>query len=142
MKAIFVDTSGWMACADGADPAHRPACDARDAALRDGQSLVTTDYVVDETLTLIRMRIGLSAAEEWWKQIENSSRIRWEWIGVARTEKARQIFFSHSDKGYSFTGCTSFVVMKELKLKEVLTADIHFRQMGFQVIPPLLHRRR
>ena len=66
MKAVFVDTAGWMACADAADPAHERACGARDAALRQGSALVTTDYVADETLTLLRMRISLRAAEAWW----------------------------------------------------------------------------
>lgn len=34
---------------------------ARDAALERGQLLITTDFVVDETLTLIRFRLGLCA---------------------------------------------------------------------------------
>jgi len=54
MKALLVDTSGWMACADEADPAHVRCCAARDKALEAGQTLVTTDFIVDETLTLIR----------------------------------------------------------------------------------------
>ena len=135
MKGIFVDTAGWMACADEADPAHRPSCDARDAALEQGSILVTTDYVIDETLTLIRKRLGLAAAEAWWEQVEDSSRLRWEWIGVTRAEKARRVFFRHRDKDYSFTDCTSLVVMQELKLKRVLTTDNHFRQMGFEALP-------
>ena len=135
MKGIFVDTAGWMACADESDPAHERARKARDAALEEGKILVTTDYVVDETLTLIRMRLSLIAAEAWWSQLEGSSRLRWEWIGVARAEKARALFFRHRDKGYSFTDCTSFIVMKELKLKQALTTDRHFRQMGFDVLP-------
>lgn len=135
MKRLFVDTAGWMACADGADPAHRPACTARDTALEQGSILVTTDYVIDETLTLIRKRLGLGAAEAWWEQIEGSSRLRWEWIGVTRAEKARRVFFRHRDKDYSFTDCTSLVVMQELKLRQALTTDKHFRQMGFQVLP-------
>lgn len=135
MKGLFVDTAGWMACADGADPAHRSACAARDAALEQGNTLVTTDYVVDETLTLIRKRLGLDAAEAWWEQVEGSSRLRWEWIGVTRAEKARRVFFRHRDKAYSFTDCTSLVVMQELRLKLALTTDAHFRQMGFQVLP-------
>ena len=63
MRSLFVDTAGWMACADGADPRHARARAARDQALEAGCLLVTTDYVVDETLTLIRMRLGLRAAE-------------------------------------------------------------------------------
>ena len=135
MNGLFVDTAGWMACADEADPAHRRALEARDSALKSGKVLVTTDYVIDETLTLIRLRLTLAAAEEWWTQLEGSSRLRWEWIGVARAEKARDVFFRYRDKRYSFTDCTSFVVMKELKLKEALTTDRHFRQMGFEVLP-------
>ena len=141
MKALFVDTGGWMACADAADSAHAPACAARDAALRAGQLLVTTDYVLDECLTLIRMRLGVAAAKAWWGQIEGSSRLRWEWIGVARAEKARAVFFRHRDKAYSFTDCTSLVVMHELKLRQALTTDAHFRQMGFEVVPLLKKRR-
>jgi predicted nucleic acid-binding protein len=135
VKALFVDTAGWMACADAADPAHEPARASRDAALEAGRLLLTTDYVVDETLTLIRMRLGIAAAEAWWTQIEGSSRLRYETIDALRAEKARSIFFRHRDKDYSFTDCTSFVVMRELRLKEALTTDRHFRQMGFHAVP-------
>ena len=137
MKGLFVDTAGWMACADRADPQHVRASDARDAALERGELLVTTDYVVDETLTLIRKRLGLAAAEAWWRQVEGSSRLRWEWIDLARAEKARGLFFRCRDKDYSFTDCTSFVVMQELRLKQALTTDDHFRQMGFRTLPDL-----
>ena len=60
MKAgLFVDTGGWMAMADAADPAHLAIRRARDECLRDGGILVSTDYVTDEALTLIRLRLGL-----------------------------------------------------------------------------------
>lgn len=131
MKPVFVDTAGWMACADAADPAHRSATAARDAWLKQGGMLVTTDYVVDETLTLIRLRLGHAAAEAWWRQVDGSSRLRWESIGATRAEKARAIFFRYEDKDFSFTDCTSFVVMRELRLREALTTDHHFAQMGF-----------
>ena len=135
MNGIFVDTAGWMACADEGDPAHFLARHARDAALEQGNVLITTDYVVDETMTLVRMRLGLTAAKSWWEQLEGSSRLRWEWIGIERAARARKAFFRHRDKTYSFTDCTSLVVMQELKLNTVLTTDRHFQQMGFQVLP-------
>lgn len=135
MTALFVDTAGWMACADASDTAHDACRAARDKALRAGQVLVTTDYVVDETLTLIRLRLSLPAAEAWWRQVDGSRRVRWERIDPGRFDRALELFFRHRDKGYSFTDCTSFAVMRELKLPGVLTTDRHFRQMGFDVVP-------
>jgi len=143
MKPLFVDTAGWMACADAADPAHEAACMVRDEALEGGRILVTTDYVADETLTLVRLRIGLAAAEAWWRQVEGSPRVRWEWIDPDRAEKARHAFFRHRDKAYSFTDCTSLIVMQQLRLRQALTTDRHFVQMGFQALPgPASGRRR
>jgi len=135
MKALLVDTAGWLACADSGDPAHAKAVAARDRWLEQASLLVTTDYVVDETLTLLRLRLGLAAAETWWSQIEGSSRLRWEFVDAERADKARAIFFRYRDKDFSFTDCTSFVVMRDLKLREVLTTDRHFSQMGFTVLP-------
>jgi predicted nucleic acid-binding protein len=141
MRAFFVDTGGWMACADGADPAHVHCRTARDRALETGHVLVTTDFVADETLTLIRLRLGLEAAEAWWQQIERSPRLRWERVDSDRFEKARHIFFRYGDKDYSFTDCTSFVVMREMRLTHAITTDHHFRQMGFEVLPAPAGRR-
>lgn len=130
--------------ADGADPAHEASCQARDAHLREGGFLVSTDYVVDETLTLIRIRLGLRAAERWWAQVDASSRVRWERIGAPRARKARERFFEWRDKDFSLTDCTSFVVMKELGLTRALTTDHHFSQAGFETVPrgPKGPRRR
>ncbi len=121
--------------ADAADPMHAASRGSRDAWLRSGGNLVSTDYVIDETLTLIRMRLGLGAAARWWKQIDASARLRWEWITPSRAEKARRWFFDWNDKDFSFTDCTSFVVMKELRIQTALTADRHFSQAGFDSLP-------
>jgi uncharacterized protein len=135
MKGVFVDTAGWVACADAADTVHTRAKAARDAALEQGQPLVTTDYVVDETLTVLRLRLGLRAAESWWRQIDASSRLRWERISVERFDRARTLFFQFRDKNFSFTDCSSFVVMQELRLRQALTTDRHFEHMGFETLP-------
>ena len=137
---LFVDTAGWMAMVDASDQAHASTRQVRDAHLRDGGLLVTTDYVADETLTLIRMRLGLRAAARWWAQVDASTRVRWEWIDPARAEKARARFFGWADKAFSFTDCTSFVVMDELGLKKALTTDRHFRQAGFESLPTVIRQ--
>lgn len=140
MRALFVDTAGWMACADASDPDHGRCCTARDGALESGQLLVTTDFVADETLTLIRLRLGLPAARAWWLQVDRSSRLRWERVDSDRFEKARELFFQYTDKAFSFTDCTSFVVMREMRLTHALTTDGHFRQAGWQTLPATRRR--
>ena len=135
MTWLFVDTAGWVACADASDEAHQRTCLARDAALEAGEILVTTDFVVDETLTLLRLRLGLAAANAWWNQVDRSPRLRWERIDSERFERARQVFFQYRDKDFSFTDCTSFVVMRDIKATRALTTDRHFRQMGFHAVP-------
>ncbi|MGH7969019.1 MAG: type II toxin-antitoxin system VapC family toxin [Limisphaerales bacterium] len=135
MKALFVDTAGWMSCADEADRSHNGSVASRDLWLEQGGVLVTTDYVLDETLTLVRLRLGIDAAEAWWDQVESSARLRWEPVGTERAAAARAIFFRYRDKDFSFTDCTSFALMRELRIREVLTTDRHFAQMGFTLNP-------
>ena len=94
MKLMFVDTAGWMMLADGSDPKHEAAKKDRDAWMKGGGSFVTTDYIADETLTLLRMRLGIDAAERWWSQVEASSRVHWEWIEPERAAKARETMFA------------------------------------------------
>jgi len=84
---------------------------------------------------LLRVRLGPDAAERWWNQVEGSSRLTWEWVDPARAEKARHWFFRWRDKDFSFTDCTSFVVMKERRLRSVFTTDHHFAQAGFELVP-------
>jgi uncharacterized protein len=135
VKVLFTDTSGWMACADENDPAHQQALRARNDWLSEGGILCSTDYVTDETLTLLRMRLGLAAAKTWWESVSASKRVRWLSINGDHLESARTLFFRHRDKEYSFTDCTSFVVMKAERLKIALTTDHHFTQAGFQCLP-------
>ena len=135
MRLLFVDTAGWMACADESDPAHGKAVAARDSWLEERGLFVTSDYVVDETLTLLRIRLGIDAAETWWQQVDASSRVRWEYVSPGRADKARGLFFRYRDKDFSFTDCTSFILMRELKLREALTTDRHFLQAGFAIKP-------
>ena len=135
MKEMFVDTAGWIAAADSRDVKGSAVREARDTWLSSGGLLTTTDYVIDETLTTIRSRLGLDAAEAWWVQIDGSSRLRIESIDEMRRERARILFFGYRDKQFSFTDCCSFVLMRELRIQRVLTLDHHFRQMGFEVVP-------
>jgi|SRR4051794_23374238 predicted nucleic acid-binding protein len=46
-------------------------------------------------------------------------------------QRGVELFASRTDKEWSLTDCTSFVVTEEQGLSEALTADRHFEQAGF-----------
>ena len=135
MNRLYVDTAGWMALADAKDPLHSASMQYRDTSLENGAILVTSNYILDETLTLIRMRLGIDAAEKWWHPVSESPRCDVRWITPELSERALQYFFKWRDQSFSFTDCTSFVLMKESGIEKALTSDHHFTIAGFKIFP-------
>lgn len=132
---VFADTSALYALIDRRDAFHPAMRSAVERIVRGGRRLVTTDYVVAEALNLANARGGKRVATRLLDLLEQSAGIRVEWIGVERFVRSKAFFRKHDDHGYSFTDCTSFVVMKEERLAEALTSDAHFRAAGFRVLP-------
>lgn len=136
-REVFADTSGLYALIDRKDASHEEARDAIGVLLRAGRRLVVTDYVIDETVTLAKARAGALAANRVLDLIERSRGIRIEWIGADRFEATKAFFRRHADHGYSFTDCSSFVVMRELCLTQALTSDRHFPEAGVEALLPV-----
>lgn len=135
VRRVFVDTSGWYALIDRNDPDHERAVTFVRGLLGDGGRLVSTDYVLDESYTLARARSGSRAAFRLMDLIGSTAGLDLEWVGSARFERAGSIFRRYEDQSFSFTDCTSFVVMRELGLTDALTRDRHFRIAGFGMVP-------
>ena len=131
---LFVDTSGLYALADHRDPLRALAKRHVTARVTAGARLVLTDYVVDEACTLAKARAGSYAALRLLELVESSAGFRLEWVGPDRFDAAKAHFRKHADHDYSFTDCTSFVVMRELRLRDALTSDRHFMEAGFRAL--------
>jgi len=134
MRKIFVDTSAWDAIADGGDPNHEPALLFRDEIA--GQCrLVSSNYVLDELFTLLLMNIGHQRTLAYKKQLDvliEERILEIIWISEELASEAWGIFTQFNvDKKWSFTDCTSYVIMKQVEIDEVFAFDHHFEQMGF-----------
>lgn len=132
---VFVDTSGFYALLAAKDTHHVKAAALLKKAAASGTRFVTTDYILDETATLLKVRglghlLGLFFAD-----ILASNACRTVWTDADNFARAREYFLQHKDKDYSFTDCVSFCTMRTMGLHLALTTDVHFRQAGFK---PLL----
>ncbi|MDQ7858692.1 MAG: PIN domain-containing protein [Armatimonadota bacterium] len=133
---IFVDTAAFLAVENRRDAHHNAALAFRTAALEQGQAFVTSDYVLDETYTLMRLRAGHAVAVQFGEDIRASRVLRVEYLTSDVIEVAWRIFRGFADKDFSFTDCTSFALMERLGLEAVFTFDDHFRQYGRFAIRP------
>lgn len=133
-RSVFVDTSAWYALINRRDAYHARARAVLDSITREHTRLVTTDYVIDEACTLTKLRAGAEAAGRLLQLLDATELVEWEWIGAERFKRARALFLAQRDQGFSFTDCTSFVVMREERIGEALTADKHFEIAGFRAL--------
>ena len=131
---IFIDTGGFYSLLVRRDRMHARAAEFMDNAARARDRFVTTDYIIDETVTLLKARGHGELVGPLFEAIENSAAMRVEWTTSQRFEEARIFCLRHSDKAWSFTDCVSFVVMQSLGATRALTSDNHFEQVGFQVL--------
>lgn len=126
-----MDSAGFFALWDAGDEHHAAAVRLQASLVRQRRRFVTTEYVVDETVTLLRMRHSHAAAVDFLDTIERSEALRLEWIGPERFRAAGALFRKHADKEWSFTDCVSFAMMREMRVREAFTTDYHFEQAGF-----------
>jgi uncharacterized protein len=133
MKQVFVDTSAFAALADKNDDNHAKAVDFNKTI--SGIRLVTTNYVLDELYTLLLLHAGYSKTVQFKHRLDfliTRKALVVVWISEAIATQTWQIFEQfNTDKQWSFTDCTSYVVMKDQGITEAFTFDHHFSQMGF-----------
>jgi predicted nucleic acid-binding protein len=122
---IFVDTGAWYALLDKNDSDHIAAVEFKESLTH---SLVTTNYVADEIITLAKARLGHDIAVEIGEKLWNESIATLVRVTSQDEKKAWEIFVKHRDKGFSFTDCSSFAVMERLGIIEAFAFDEHFNQ--------------
>ncbi len=126
---IFVDTGAWFALAVKEDPDHEAAVSFLEQNV---EPLATSDFVVVETMNLLRFRrrdaVGHTLANRVGSDLWEEKAAVLIRCTPDDIERARQIFERFSDKLWSFTDCTSFAVMKRNDMVEAFAFDRHFEQ--------------
>ena len=124
--------------ADANDPAHTAVKKLRESDIEAGRRWVTSDYVLDETITRLFARRPVNEAERFCSALFRAQQrglLFIEPIHAARFRAAYRLRVRYNDKPrVSFTDLTSFIVMEELAIRHVITGDSHFRRSEFRLI--------
>lgn len=132
---IFIDTGAFLARHLSKDQYHRRAAEFWNVIRKKNETCATSNFVLDETFTLLGRRAGYGFAAQRARNIYASGSLI-----ILRSDnedelKAIDFFEKYSDHGLSFTDCVSFVLMQKRKIKKVFTFDHHFQMQGFQSFP-------
>jgi predicted nucleic acid-binding protein len=129
-----MDTWGWLALWDKKDSEHEKVKKHYEGFRNKRGLCVTTDYILDETFTLLFRRTYFEDARQYAQTILKAIKMgytRLEYITAQRFENALQLRYRFQDKPkISFTDLTSFVVMEELDIRNVMTNDSHFEEVN------------
>lgn len=134
---IFVDTGAWFALAVRNDPDHAAAIAWLET---NHEPLVTTDYILAETATLLRMRDktirGHRLAVRIATSILRAESATLERVREEDLRRALEIFRTYRDHLFSFVDCTSFVIMERLGITHAFAFDRHFNEYpGISRVP-------
>ena len=130
---IFVDTGAWFA---SVVPSDRDHAAATRWLSQNTQPLLTTDYIIDETLTLLKARGQTFRAMIIGEQFFRGTLATIYYLTEADILLGWQTFRQFSDKEWSFTDCTSKVVIDKLHLQHAFAFDHHFHQFGSVAVVP------
>ena len=143
-NSIFIDTWGWLTFFDKKEQFHKEVKLCVKNFTDANHHLVTSDYVLDETNTILFRRLKFNLALKAQNEIDKltkQSYIELIWINNTIFESAINLRKKYKDKpGISFTDLTSFAIMKLLNINNALTYDKHFEivGMGFQRLPKFI----
>ena len=130
---IFIDTSALLALVNIHDEFHSQAKDQWKVLLENKETLLSNNYVILESISLIQRRFGMDWIHT--LQTEILQLIEIVWVDENQHQAALITFLKASRRQLSLVDCSSFETMQRLGIKRAFAFNEHFREQDFEVVP-------
>jgi uncharacterized protein len=127
---VFGDTGYFVATVLPDDQWYEAAAEAD----RTDAQLVTSNLVVNETISLLQRRGLLSVALEFLQNTREAPDLQIIHLDPPLQSEAWDLFHRYASTGANAVDCASFAIMRRLRIKKALTFDRHFRAAGFEIL--------
>jgi predicted nucleic acid-binding protein len=129
---LFIDTSAFYAFFDKRDNQHNQVVKILQTR---HEQFITSNYILDELITLFRVRgLVFEKFSPFVKALWNEEACNILRVSADIDLQAWQVLEKFKEHEFSFTDCTSFVLMKNYGIRKACTLDKHFQIAGFDII--------
>ena len=128
---VFADTSALFALLVSDDFMHIRAKKIFAYFAENGVQLVSSSYVLLETLALLQRRIGLNAVNDFNLRILPLLNVIW--VDFDWHSRVMQRLVNQNQRDVSLVDCLSFEIMQAQGIVEAYTFDKHFEENGFVI---------
>lgn len=136
MSLVLVDSGAFLALEDPDEASHERCRTVLRELVAEGRRLLTTNFVFDETYTLLLVRLGRDRAMAWGESFRRGRLVELVRVREEDEERAWEIIVAYDDKDFSYTDATSFAVAESLDIEYAFALDRHFEQYGrFRLLP-------
>ncbi len=135
---LFLDTGAFIAREKSDDKYHRAALTTFSdisAGRLPYRRFYTSNFVLNETVTLLLYRSGPTAAKEVLKRMRASPNLRILHVTSEVEGRADELFERFAQSRVSYTDCTSKALMEQESIDTAFSFDRDFRVLGCKVIP-------
>ena len=129
---VFLDTSAVLAVVDADDKFHARGRQRWAHLLDEGATVLTSNYVLLESIALLQRRLGIEAVSVLLQEIQPTLEI--VWIDRELHSGAAATLIAANRRQLSLVDLTSFAIMHQRGIDAVFTFDEHFAEQGFTVV--------
>ncbi|HKP54672.1 MAG TPA: PIN domain-containing protein [Chloroflexia bacterium] len=134
-RLIFVNTSGWLALYNADDPNHEAARQLWEDLRHQAVQLITTDYVLDQVYTALKVFGSLHSAQAFHQVVSRSALVRLFMVDSVIFDRAWKVFVDDEQPQWTFTDCVNYSVIQYTGVTEVFTFDPTFTAPGMAIVP-------
>ena len=128
----FIDTGAFLARYLPDDQHHKTATALWEKIRATHEPCVTSNFVLDETFTLLARRASYSFAAEKARLVYSTTALKILRPDADAELAALDLFEKFADQEISFTDCVSFALMREAGIRQVFSFDADFERAGFK----------
>lgn len=137
MQRVFIDSSAWLAYYLSDEPDHIRIKNLIKGLIKEGQVIVTSNDIIDETVTFLIYRKPLLAKKfiDFLKKTILTNHMTQLWVDDEIQTEAFEIVQKFVEHKLSLTDATTIALIKKFSIESIISLDSDFTKVGISTLP-------